>query len=161
MRLLYSQCFYFFIFEGPLQNDPYYHLILCSQTLVLIDERNTSHPLLSWRHFLTHNNAPVHLASLDVAVDSGIHMAACVNSSNVGFVYQLSTRVASQPVSFEFTRQLDDFSSDLVCDFNSLETYDKRYDRALTDRVVTQPVIGFSHLALPQNDSFMLLRVKK
>lgn len=86
-------------------------------------------------------------------------MAACANSSNVGFVYQLSTRVASQPVSFEFTRQLEDFSSDLVAEFNSLDTYDKMYDRALSDRVVTQPVIGLSHLALPQKDSFMLLRV--
>lgn len=136
-------------------------MILCSHTLVLVDERRTSQPVLSWRHSLAHNNSPVHLTNLHLPVGDGCHLAACANSSNDGFVYQFSTRAATLPVSFEFTRQLDDFAylTRECTTLNAAKNYNKRFDRVVYDRLVKQPVVGFSHLMLPQNDSFMLFRV--
>lgn len=155
--------------KDALHNEPYMHLILCSQTLMLIDERNTSRPLLAWRHHLSHSNAPVHLTNL-LLNESRSHVAVSANSANSGFVYQFSTRVASRPVSFDFTRQLDDFT-DLMREINSLDEsgnvgrgennifYDKSYSRALRNRLIQHPTIGLCHLESRQPDSFALFRV--
>lgn len=138
---------------------------MCSQTLILIDERHLSQPLLSWRHHMSHVNSPVHLDNL-LLDNHGTHVVACANSTNSGLVYQFSTKLASssssspKPVSFEFTRELDDFTN-LVCELNnSLNDYDSCFDRAIRSRLIEQPTIGFSHLKSSRSDSFSFFRVR-
>ena len=139
-----------------MKNSLHQHLILCSQTLVLIDERSPNKPLLSWRHFMSNNeNSPVYLNNSYLPIDGGLNIASCCNSTNKGFVYQFSN--SSSPISYEFALQLDDFST---LSANMSRIKGDCFDRTLNRTLLSSPVIGSTHLQDGQNpNSFHLIRV--
>lgn len=139
----------------PVENSSHLNLILCSDTLVLSDERNLSIPLLSWKHFLK-NNGPIYLNNWYLPIDGGLNCVSCANSSNECYLYHFGTAANCPPVSFNYTLKLDDFSDYMrsLSDFNC----NMQINRILKRRLLQDSVISLSPLKY-QDNCYSLFRV--
>ena len=139
-------------------NDFNCHLIACTKSLLLIDERFSKRPLLHWPHYL--RSPPVLLNNLFVPSENP-------NSSNdsTNFVFlsdteqifghQFSLKLHEAPVSHNFTRKFDSPNDLISC---LPENYDKRLNNHLNYRL-KKPIIGLN--SLRYKNSFALFQVKK
>lgn len=128
-------------------NDYNKHLICCSKTLLLIDERFTKQPLLSWKHFLKYPSQ--FLFNVDLETERNI--AICSDSNDI-YMYQYSSKIDGVPKAFEFDRKIDK-PLDIMHNLNS---FDKRLHRFIENRL-SKSLISLD--LLPYKNSFAIFEV--
>lgn len=128
-------------------NDYNKHLICCSKTLLLIDERFAKKPLLSWKHFLKSSTQYL----LNVSLESSRNIVICSDSNSV-YLYQFSNKLDGVPKAFEFDRKID-IPLDII---GKLENYDKRYGRIIENRL-NKPLISLD--LMQYKNSFVIFEV--
>ena len=113
------------------------HIMCCTNTLLIIDERFTSRPLITWKHHL--NLRPTHLNAFSMN-DSNNSFILCSDTKDI-YAYQFNLNENSLPISNSFPLKLDT----LDCDFETYlpKSYDKRLTRHLKRRF-NQPVLSMS-----------------
>lgn len=135
------------------ENDYYYHLICCSKTFLIIDERYTKSPMLSMRHNLKSSALyldNLFLPSADHSQDY-THLAILSDSAE-NHAYQFSVK-NGMFLSHNFPRKLES-PNDMISYLPN--SYDKRLANHLKYRL-SEPVIGFS--SLRYSNSFALFQV--
>ncbi|RMZ92981.1 TATA box-binding -associated factor RNA polymerase I subunit C isoform X2, partial [Brachionus plicatilis] len=118
-------------------NDYNKHLICCSKTLLLIDERFTKQPLLSWKHFL---KSPSQFLS-NVSLESARNVVIC-SDANDTYMYQYSSKLDCVPKAFGFDRKLEK-PLDMKA---TLDNYDKRLSHFIENRL-NKPLISLDLLS--------------
>jgi len=138
------------------ENDYFFHLICCNKTLLLIDERYTKQPLLSWKHNL--KSPAVFLESLFIPkkdynqTNKEYTHFAIISDTYQNIAYQFSTK-NGMCLSHNFPMKLDSPLDMIEC---LPESYDKRLTNHLKYRTNEQ-VIGFN--GLKYFNSFALFQV--
>jgi hypothetical protein len=145
-------------------NDFYCHLICCSKTFVVIDERYTKQPVLSWKHNL--KSSAIFLEDLympsfsctfsnnywEQSSSNDCSHLALISDACHTYSFQYSTK-HNMFMSFNFPLKLDS-PIDMVNYFP--ESYDKRLSNHIKSRL-SERLVGFS--ALKYSNSFALFQV--
>lgn len=133
------------------ENECFYHLICCSKTLLIVDERYNKQPLMSWKHHLKHS--AMFLDNLFVTNNSELQHYALISDAFSSYAYQFCTK-QGMVVSCNFPYKLD-APIDMI---NELpETFDKRLDNQLKHRL-DEHIVGFKPLRY--SNSFALFQVR-
>jgi hypothetical protein len=142
------------LIEYNLALKPYYttHLLCCTKTMLLIDERFTKVPLLSWKHDLTSesllNIKQIHVNQFDA------DLIVCCDLKNI-LVYNLAMSFNNSPVLFNTALKIDTFR-----DIESYLPVD--YDKTLKyhlDYRLNKPILGFS--AITDCSNFAIFQVSR
>lgn len=138
-------------------NDYFCHLVCCSKTFLVIDERYTKQPVLSWKHNLT--MPAVYLEDSFIPSSGQFNPTgkdyshfALLSDSRQTYAYQYSTK-HDMYMSFNFPLRLD---SPIDMIGHLPESYDKRLLNHLKHRL-NEPVVGFN--TLKYSNSFALFQV--
>ena len=113
------------------------HIICCTNTLLIIDERFTQRPLITWKHHL--NFRPIHLNAFSMNYSKNSFIL-CSDTKEI-YAYQFNLNENSMPISNSFPLKVDT----LDCDFETYlpKSYDKRLKRHLKRRF-NQPILSMS-----------------
>ena len=126
------------------------HVICCTNTLLIIDERFSSRPLLTWKHHL--NSRPIHLNAFSFD-DSNNSVLLCSDETQI-YAYQFNLNENSLPISYNFPLKIDTLESDFQTYLP--KNHDKRLKRHLNCRL-EQPILSMS--VVSDNKSFALFQV--
>ncbi|CAF0796936.1 unnamed protein product, partial [Brachionus calyciflorus] len=124
------------------KNDYNNYLVCCSKTLMLIDERYSKHPLLSWKHFM--KTTPRLISNTNL--NSNRNLIICSDTNEL-YMYQYCKKENQAPKGCEFDKKLNrpiDIMKKLP------DCYDKRLDRYLKNRL-NSPILSID--LLRYNDS--------
>jgi hypothetical protein len=126
------------------------HIICCTNTLLIMDERFTNRPLLTWKHHL--NLRPVHLNAFSLK-DTNNSVLFCSDMNEI-YAYQFNLNENSMPISFNFPLKVDTLDRDFETYLP--KNYDKRYKRHFSSRF-KQPILSIS--TVQDDDKFALFQV--
>ena len=132
------------------KNDFNAHIICCTNTLLIVDERFTSRPLITWKHHL--NLKPIHLQTITLN-NTNNNIILCSDATDI-FAYQFNLNENSMPISYSFPLKIDTLYSDF--ETHLPEGYDKRLKRHFSWRL-KQPILSMS--TVNDNDKFAIFQM--
>ncbi len=136
-----------------LQNDFNCHLICCSNSMIVIDERFNNYPLLKWKHNIKSSINLMENFSIDLE-DYETNFCIFSDSKNV-FSNQFSLKLNNVPICQNYPLKLDSIS-DFYRDISECSFHNKTLNRILNQNS-QKPILGLSHVK--KGNSFALFQV--
>jgi hypothetical protein len=136
-----------------LENDYNCHLICCSNSVIVIDERFNNYPLLKWKHNI--KSSINLLETFSINLDTYETNFCIFSDSRNVFSNQFSLKLNNVPISQNFPIKLDS-PSDYYKDLSELSFHNKVLNRVLNHRS-QKPILSLSHVK--KGNSFALFQV--
>ena len=136
-----------------LQNDFNCHLICCSNSMIVIDERFNNYPLLKWKHNIKSSINLMENFSIDLE-DYETYFCIFSDSKNI-FSNQFSLKLNNVPICQNYPLKLDSIS-DFYRDISECSFHNKTLNRILNQNS-QKPILGLSHVK--KGNSFALFQV--